>query len=343
MKPAGGNVERPGRVHRAVDEGSVAQWLLELDGEWRGRVARTIDVASQRADLDDLDGVLPLFDLDQIDATLGGLAAGTGHLDDEQVQQRRAPPAPEREAVRSRVCDSGAVEAVRLLVAASFALVAFTAVRVRLRNPAPSTTWLAGMFCTLAFALLVSRLLGDEREGWKIVVGIGSSALIVAFPYLLFRFAESFRSVAPARRRAVTALIAVTIGGVAVNQTLNATLGEDPARDLLVLVVVIGAWTGLTGWVVWRLWSAGRDQPALTRRRMHTMAAAAALLNVALVLAGVGTGGLVPLLAQIIALGSAYTFVLAFAPPRFIRAVWRQADERELWQRHSRCRTRRCP
>jgi hypothetical protein len=224
------------------------------------------------------------------------------------------------------------VDLVRLLVVGSFALVAFTAVRVRLRDPAPSTTWLAGMFCTLAAALLVSRLLGTEREGGEVVVGIGSSALIVAFPYLLFRFAESFRPVAPARRHAVTALIAVTIAVVTVSQTLEAIVGADPARYLLVLVVALGTWTGLTGWVVWRFWTAGRDQPAVTRRRMRTMAAAAALLNVALVLAGVGTGGIVPLLAQILALASAYTFVLAFAPPSFVRAMWRQADERALWQ-----------
>ena len=223
------------------------------------------------------------------------------------------------------------MELIRWLVAGSFVLVAAIAIRLRLRNPSTSTAWLSWMFASLGAALVVTRLLPEEREGVEVVAGVAASALVVSFPYLLFRFAESFRPVLPSWRALVTALVAGLVVATVTTQTVAAVEGADPAWYGIYLMALMAVWTGLTGWVVWRLWIAGRGQPTLARRRMRTMAAAAGLLNIALVLAGVGQMEIVTAMGQGLAFASGVTFVLAFAPPRFIRAMWRQADERALW------------
>jgi hypothetical protein len=62
------------------------------------------------------------------------------------------------------------------------------------------------------------------------------------------------------------------------------------------------------------------------------MGVAAGLLNAALLLAGSGDSEALQAAAQLIALSSAAAFLLAFSPPRFLRVMWRQRDERALWQ-----------
>ncbi len=62
------------------------------------------------------------------------------------------------------------------------------------------------------------------------------------------------------------------------------------------------------------------------------MGVAAGLLNAALLLAGSGEGQVLQAAAQLIALSSAAAFLLAFSPPQSLRVMWRQPDERALWQ-----------
>jgi hypothetical protein len=225
-----------------------------------------------------------------------------------------------------------AVDVIRWLVTAAFVVVALLGVRLWWRGRSPATGWLTVMFAGLSGALLVNRLLPEERAGLAAAVGIAASAVVVLFPYLLFRFVDSLEPVSRRARALVTAGMAVVVS-VTVGVLAATGAGADPSAAYRALVLgVLGVWTALTGWVVWRLWSAGRSQPTVTRRRMRTMGAAAGLLNAALVVSGVGDTDLAASVGQAIALVSAVTFLLAFSPPRLVRSLWRQADERALWQ-----------
>lgn len=187
------------------------------------------------------------------------------------------------------------------------------------------------MFSVLAAALLITRMLPEQRAGIQVLLGVAASAGVVAFPYLLFRFAETFKPVGR-RWRGIAAAGAAVMVMTTVVAVWLARGESEPAWYRLFVLSVIAGWTAFTAWVVWRFWRAGQRQPALTRRRVRTMGVAAGLLNAALLLAGSGEGQVLQAAAQLIALSSAAAFLLAFSPPQSLRVLWRQPDERALWQ-----------
>jgi hypothetical protein len=223
------------------------------------------------------------------------------------------------------------MEGIRWAVTLAFVVLGAMGIRVWWRHRSPATMWLSVMFASLGAALLLSRLMPVEPGGVWAAAGAVGTALVVLFPFLLFGFAESFDPVSPTWRVLVATLAAGMVVTTVTVTSITTPEGPEPAWYDAFVMSVIAVWTGLTGWVVWRMWSAGRRQLTLARRRMTTMAVAAGLLNVALVLAGAGESEGLSAAGQAVAFTSALTFVLAFSPPRFLRAAWRQADERALW------------
>lgn len=223
------------------------------------------------------------------------------------------------------------MEVLRWLVTASFVALAAMGLQLWWRRRLPGAAWLISMFFALAAARVAGQLLPEQPTGLLAAVGIAVPTISAIFPYLLFRFAEGFQPVSPQWRRLVALLAgALLVAALATSSTAAVTGAEASWYRAFVLSVLV-AWTAVTGWVVWRFVSAGRRQPTLTRRRMWTMAGAAGLLNTALLFAGLGETDALAAAGQGMALASAATFVLAFSPPRFVRAMWRQADERALW------------
>lgn len=77
--------------------------------------------------------------------------------------------------------------------------------------------------------------------------------------------------------------------------------------------------------VVGGLWRAGAGQPSVVRHRMRMLGGASIALNVALLFAldrGPRASVTVDLVTQGIILSSGALFLLAFAPPRWLRTVW---------------------
>lgn len=227
------------------------------------------------------------------------------------------------------------MEVLQSAGAVAFLAVAALAVRLWWRHRSVPSAWLAWTFVVLAAGIVSSRLAATLPDGlaadsarWLARVGI------VAFPYLLFRFVATFQ---PVDRRVLRA------GGVLAGAVLAATAvlpvptveGPAPARYTGYVLVVLLVWSGLSSWAVWRLWRSGQRQPTVARRRMRTLAVAAAVLNAALIMAGFSTtaGGPAMLTAAIQSAGllSAVLFYVGFAPPPLLRQMWRRADERKLW------------
>lgn len=227
------------------------------------------------------------------------------------------------------------MDALQFAVAAAFLVLALLSVRLRRRHPTPPTAWLAATFVVLALALIAARIVPllppDAGAVVQRVLRVG----VVAFPYLLFRFTVSLQ---PASRGLVQG--AGVLAGTAVVLTALApqapTDGPPSAGYLAYVGSVVVMWTVLTSWVVWWLWRSGTREPAVARRRVRTLALGAAVLNVALVLAGLGAATDVPpavaTAIQVGALASAVLFYVGFAPPGILRQMWRRADERALWE-----------
>lgn len=224
------------------------------------------------------------------------------------------------------------MDMLQYAVAVAFLLIALLAARLWWRRRSAPAAWLAWSFAALALAITAGQVPVPERlEG---PVAWAARVTLVAFPYLLFRFVTAFQPASRRLRLAAGVLAATAIALTA----LVPTVPEDAAPPAWYAAYVAGVlfvWTALSSWAVWRLWHSGRRQPTVARRRMRILALAAAVLNAALVLAGVSSaaGGPEALTSaiQAAALLSAGLFYIGFAPPPVVRQMWRRADERELW------------
>lgn len=230
------------------------------------------------------------------------------------------------------------LDLLNTLVYGSLAVVA-VAYWVR-RRTTPSL-WMAVTFAELgAFVVTsaaVTRFVGPtptdpppaQFSGWEVYLDLISIA-ILAFPYLLHRFARSLHPVGPRwAHRTADAGMAV----IAVSLLASPALGAaqpSPAEQLYVLALL--AWWGiLLAWVSASLWRAGAGRPGVVRQRMRLMSLAALLMAVALLVQSALESSVdedaVRLIGTMFGWGSAVGFLIAFEPPRTLRRLWRTAEE----------------
>jgi signal transduction histidine kinase len=196
-----------------------------------------------------------------------------------------------------------------------------------------ASVWAAAAFGSLAAIELLSLIPTHERDvGEKIVARI-EIALLVVFPYLLFRFTNAFRRPGRPLARALFTLTAILIVWSAAIPRYPQP-GESRNADFQsFLILFLVHWTVLSVASAVSLWRAGREQPTVARRRMQFLAFASASLTVALILVlptsnsdtwwALGT--------QLLALAAVLAFLVGFSPPQVFRLLWR-APETERFQ-----------
>jgi len=196
------------------------------------------------------------------------------------------------------------------------------------RRGTEQSQWLAATFLSLALIIGVGRIFEDGDA--PAVVTAVLIALLVAFPYLLLRFLDSFERVPPRLRRVLgVATLATAVWGAFLPDVEDETSAAVLAFTMLVVVL----WVVTLGTVAVRFWRAGTGQPTLVRRRLRTLAVAATAIGLALVLIAFDQGveaGLAAVLVQLLAVASAVSFLVGFAPPAVLKAAWRQPEERGL-------------
>jgi signal transduction histidine kinase len=222
-----------------------------------------------------------------------------------------------------------AVQAFRYVnIVAYVALGAVTLVFWRRRRDRASL-WAAVAFGALGLLELLSLVPNHAENLAERAIGRIGIVLLVLFPYLLFRFTKVFR--APHRRLA-DGLIALTLTLVVWTFALPfiPQPGESRNTVLEAFVAVFGVhWTVLTVVSALSLWEAGRAQPSVARRRMQFLAIATATITLAVLLAifTVDEDSGLSLGSQILATASVAAFLLGFAPPAFLRVVWRTPEQ----------------
>ena len=203
------------------------------------------------------------------------------------------------------------------------------------RTRSEAAGWLAASFGTLGAIVIVGRLLPEHSDEalveWIRKIDV---AVLVFFPYFLWRFATTF--IEPSRWLARLAL------GLTAALSLSILLFDElpeqgeprPTAFTIYVLVLLVQWAGLSGWVAVQLWRAGRGQPTVARRRMRTLSIGSVGLASALVIAGAApsedavTGTQV--VTQLLALLSGPFFLMGFAPPSLIRLSWRRPEEKAL-------------
>jgi signal transduction histidine kinase/CheY-like chemotaxis protein len=188
--------------------------------------------------------------------------------------------------------------------------------------------WAAAAFAVLAVVLLTAALGDSTLPDWA---GKALVCVLLAFPYLVLRFAASFGTVSVLFGRAAAG---TTLAIVAATLILPA-LPEDgeplPGWYAAYVGAVLVFWTALSLTAIAILWRGGAGHPRLARRRARLMAAATAGLNILILLAGVGASdGWAEMVVQALMLVSLAAFGVGFAPPWIVRLAWRQAEQEAL-------------
>ena len=232
---------------------------------------------------------------------------------------------------------------------------ALFAVRLWIRTRSRSAAWIAASFLSIGVLLAIGQVTqGDPQPSpWLTRVLI---VLLVAFPYLVARFADSIAPFHP-RVRLVFHVLFVAAALPLMFVDLSEQSGEDQSLSgpvLVFILVMLVEWLTLLGAAAWKLFRHGRGRATIVRRRLNFMAGGALLMGLALVASFAITivrdgaqqqqadqepaeqaeqdpDAPETIASNTFASISALFFLLGFAPPKALRASWRREDEEQLY------------
>jgi diguanylate cyclase (GGDEF)-like protein len=186
--------------------------------------------------------------------------------------------------------------------------------------------WAAVSFLLLAGIGLAGR---GIRLGWippnqvllKVLVGV-----LLVVPYAFYRFAAAFDRPGRWVRVVAGALTGAALAATSALDYFPIRGFPPPPGFAGYRLLVTVQWGFLFTFVAVRMWRAGRGQGEIARRRMRLLAAAAAGLNVQVL---VGAAGLtshpwMAMVSSVVTVLMAGAFCLGFAPPAVLRLRWRR-------------------
>lgn len=205
-----------------------------------------------------------------------------------------------------------------------------------LRQRGEATGWFAATFLVLAGIVMVSWVLPEDPDSrllqWVVKFEL---AILVLFPYFLYRFMGIFVR----RAQWVKVLAAVlTLGVMAGTFLLPEISGDGEARSPAFnywLIAFLTQWSVLSLMVTVRLWIAGRGQPSVARARMRLLSLGAFGITAVLILSGTASSGsddmeTFSLVVSVVTFLSALAFFFGFAPPAWLRVIWRRPEAEAL-------------
>jgi len=223
-----------------------------------------------------------------------------------------------------------AVDYVSIINLVLFAAIAVVCVRQWRREHAITALWAALAFVTLSWVILAGRVLSEDPEnlGGKVVQRI-DLAILLLFPYFLYRFAVAFEPTSRPLARFVDALSATLVTATLLLPSVPAEGETWPWWFVAYVGAFLVHWSVLLIIVAFRLWRGGRTEASVARRRMQMLAFASTALTAALVfsLAAGDEDSPGALVVALLGTASAVAFLLGFAPPASLRALWRRPEQ----------------
>lgn len=219
---------------------------------------------------------------------------------------------------------------IEVLQLGVFVAVAAVSVKQWRRHRGDAAGWVATTLLVLLGLAAAGHVIQPGDSG--AAVGVARRvvvALLAIFPFSLYRFTASFSPDGRTTRRLALAASAVMAAAAFVLPAVSPPPGPWPWWLTLYGLGMVVQWTLLSVASALALWSAGRRQPLVARRRMQLLGAAALVLNLALLIL-VGSGGQrqgAPVRWQQGAgLVSGILLLIGFAPPAALRIVWRRVE-----------------
>jgi signal transduction histidine kinase len=221
-----------------------------------------------------------------------------------------------------------AVLAFRILNLVAYAALGLITLRHWRRKRDRASMWAAATFCTLGLLVILGLIPNHPGNLPERAVGRIGIALLVLFPYLLFRFTTAFRRPGRSFANALFSLTAILIVWTFALPRIPQPDEPRPVFLIAFTVVFMIHWSVLSIVSARRLWLAGTAQPTVARRRMRLLAVASAGLIVALLLLVFTSNQYSALSVASGALGflSVVAFLLGFAPPALVRLWWRAPE-----------------
>jgi signal transduction histidine kinase len=227
---------------------------------------------------------------------------------------------------------SAAVQTVDYLNVVVFTILALAAYGQWRKGGGRPALWAALAFGAIGIVVLAGRAqelwLEERSDVASELVLKAELALLVLFPYLLYKFTTAFERAARGLERFLGLMTVVLIVWSVALPTIPREEEVWSTGFKVYLAAFLSHWTLLSIVSAVRLWRAGGGQPNVVQRRMRFLAGAAALLTGALLLAGVGSseGSLLSLVIGLLATLSGLGFILGVAPPTILRLLWRRPE-----------------
>jgi signal transduction histidine kinase len=221
-----------------------------------------------------------------------------------------------------------AVLALRTINLVAYAALGLVTLVYWRRRRDRASMWAAATFGTLGLLVLLDLIPNHPGNLPERAVGRVDIALLVLFPYLLFRFTTAFRRPGRSFANALFSLTAILILWTFALPRIPQPGEPRPGFLIAFIVVFMAHWSVLSIVSARRLWLAGTAQPTVARRRMRLLAMASAGLIVALLFLVFTSNQDSALSLASGALGSlsVVAFLLGFAPPPLVRLWWRTAE-----------------
>jgi signal transduction histidine kinase len=214
-----------------------------------------------------------------------------------------------------------------------FSLVALVALREWRSGRGRAGVWAALAFISLAVSADALEALPEDSDAALVAVAERLLiAILVLFPYLLYRFTTAF---SPPSRRLEQRLGGMTVVLVLWTFALPSIPADDeaqPAWFVAYLIAFVVHWTILAVVSGVRLWLGARGEPTVARRRMQLLAGAAVGLTAVLIVsaASPSDGSVIALVSAILSTLSALAFLVGLAPPAILRMIWRREEQERL-------------
>ena len=225
------------------------------------------------------------------------------------------------------------LEVIRWVTAVSYAGLAYVTWRHWAGRRDRSSLWMFLTFFVLGAIAVAGRFL-PEHSDWVVTDYLTHLliAVLLLFPYFLYRLAASFTAGSTLMDRIATVLTVVVVLWTLVIGEIPEEGEMQSGRFRIFVLAVVVDWVLLSSVVAFRFWRGGKGQPPVARRRMKALSIASIALSVVIVVGGASpdSGPIVELGTQLISLAAVFFFFFAFAPPRWLRAIWRRQSEEAL-------------
>ncbi len=217
---------------------------------------------------------------------------------------------------------------------AAFTLLGFVSLWHWNRRRGRASLWAALCFGALALVVLAGLVLPEDPKGdIQVVLQHLLVVVLLGFPYCLYRFAAAFHPMPRSVEWIVGASALILLAWTATLPDFPASGEPRSAEFEAYIITFLAYWTVLSVIVAATLWRAGDGQPSIARHRMRLLSVAALLITIAVLIAGSNPEGSpwLEIASSVLAIVSAFAFLLGVAPPAVVRVVWRREDG-ERWR-----------